>query len=831
MDLALRGTPRRPLRRAALASPTLRVVAAALALTGGSALAQTPSQRLDRAAFDAETVSVVQTDAATGVPTFLAGRLSAPSSDTPGAVSARFLADNAAVFGLRSGDDVITRSVDRDDLGLTHVRVQQTIGGVPVFGGDAVVHLDRTGAVYAFSGHLRPAPDAAARPQALLSADAALAAARADVGVTEERAADELSDWTPDAHLVYLPTGDGLALAYHVRLYQDAPFPANWNVFVDAVTGAAIERWNAIHTVAPALSPFVAAAPAGEAFPFMGAMMTPATGSGTSLYSGTVTLSTDRVSSTSYRLYDTSRISAGIRTRSANLGTSLPGSDITDSDNNFTSTTNRAGIDAHWGAAKVYDYYLGTHNRNSYNNAGAALNSTVQYRQQSGVRYNNAFWNGAQMVYGDGDGTTFTALVDLDICAHELTHAVTERTAGLVYNREPGALNESVSDIFAVMVDRDDWTVGEKSYTPGTSGDALRSLSNPTAEGQPDTYANRLYQGSCTPSSTNDYCGVHTNSGIPNHAAYLMAAGGTKGGVTVGSIGRGDTERIWYRALTSYFTSSTDFAGARAGTIQAATDLFGSGSAQVASVTNAWAAVGVGSGSTGGGGGTPPATAQWYYEARTYQSPHNYPNNYNASNTYTKAGAQRVAMYFEQFSTEANYDYVYIRDASGTATASYTGNKAAFWAIVDGASITANLVSDYSVTAYGYRVTQVAYYSTSALIAGGTPMGIVPTAAPSDALLGIAGSAVAAKSAETLLLPARPNPTRGATTVAFTMGEAGPARVTVVDVLGREVAVLLDGSAEAGPQELTLGALPAGTYRVVLDASGTRQTQALTVVR
>jgi hypothetical protein len=307
-----------------------------------------------------------------------------------------------------------------------------------------------------------------------------------------------------------------------------------------------------------------------------------------------------------------------------------------------------------------------------------------------------------------------------------------------------------------------------------------------------------------------------------------MAAGGTKGGVTVTAMGRDATEDVWYRALTSYFTSSTTFAGARSGTIQAATDLYGAGSAQVASVTNAWAAVGVGSGGTT----TPPPTGgQWYYVAQAYNSPHNYPNNYNASNTYTKAGASQVAMYVEQFATEANYDYVYFRDAAGTAVSTHTGSKAAFWAIVPGATITANLVSDYSVTAYGYRVSQVAYYATAPLAVGDVPMGVAPTAAPSDAVMGIAGATAAAKGLETALRPSAPNPTHGTARVAFTLAEATDARVTVVDVLGREVAVLHTGATEAGDHVATTAALPAGTYLVVLQAGNQRFTQPMTVVR
>ena len=521
-------------------------VAAVAACFASPASAQTPASRLARAAFPADALTQIQTDDATGVPTFLAGRLAPPSSAAPAAAAEAFVRDNAAVFGLGSRDAVAVRETTRDDEGMTHVRMQQSVGGVPVFGGDAIVHLDRTGAVVAYSGGLR-AETSGVRTVPALSAGAALSVARADVRPGAERPADALAAWTPDAHLVVYPAETGLVLAYHVRLYQDAPYPANWEVFVDAATGRVVERWNSLHTAARGVAapragaPFVAAIAADMAEGF--ALMTPATGTGSSLYSGTLSIGTDRLSSTSYRLYDTSR-GIVIRTYTGNNGTTLPGADVSDSDNNFTATAARAAVDAHWGAGKVYDYYKTTHGRNSYNNAGAALNSTVHHR--SG--YNNAFWNGTQMVYGDGDGTQFTALVDLDICAHELTHAVTERTAGLVYNREPGALNESVSDIFAAMVDRDDWSVGEKSYTPATAGDALRYLDQPTRGNQPDTYANRLYPGSCTPSDTNDYCGVHTNSGIPNHAAYLMAQGGTKGGVTVAGIGRGDAERVWYRA-------------------------------------------------------------------------------------------------------------------------------------------------------------------------------------------------------------------------------------------------------------------------------------------
>ena len=188
------------------------------------------------------------------------------------------------------------------------------------------------------------------------------------------------------------------------------------------------------------------------------------------------------------------------------------------------------------------------------------------------------------MTYGDGDGTTFTPLTTIDICGHEMTHGVTERSANLTYSNESGALNEATSDIFGSMVElyadggvvsADTWKIGEDAYTPGTSGDALRSMSNPNSLGDPDHYSLR-YTG------TADSGGVHTNSSIVNHAFYLMAAGGTNrvSGVAVTGVGTTAMEKIWYRALTSYLTSSTNFASARTATINAANDLYGSTSAQ-----------------------------------------------------------------------------------------------------------------------------------------------------------------------------------------------------------------------------------------------------------
>ena len=235
------------------------------------------------------------------------------------------------------------------------------------------------------------------------------------------------------------------------------------------------------------------------------------------------------------------------------------------------------------------------------------------------------------------------------------------------------------------------------------------------------------------------------------------------------------------------------------------------------------------SGSSGGstGGGTP----EWRYETVSAATPHSYPNNWTNTYTYEKAGAQRVALYFEQFELETNYDYVYIKDSGNTTRATYTGTKSAFWAVVDGDEIDVNTVTDYSVTGYGWRITRAAYYSSSALrVAAGGVLGFRPEAAQSDEVMLVGSKSMPTEFA----VSAFPNPAAGETTVAVQIAEAGRLTVAVYDVLGREVARLHDGAVEAGVEErlaLDTRALPTGLYVVrAVSASGTA-TSRITVTR
>lgn len=499
--------------------------------------------------------------------------------------SLNFLRDRALRRGVtvnvaQPEDDLKVKTVKIDDLKMAHTRVQQAVSDIPVWEGEAIVHLQPDGELSGITDNLKEAIAVSTQPN-FSEKDAIRIAKRMFRGakfLTEK----------PTADLWVYRGEDRDHLAYRVQLRRedesaDTSMPV---YFIDAQTGEKIFEYDNLQT---------------------------ATGSGVSLYSGTVSITTYQNGST-YYLEDTGRKIGTFDNRSTTSSTYR----FTDTDNVWDSTTQKAAVDAHYGAAKVVDYYNAVHGRNGIDGSGGpayytsadGVTGLISSKVHYSSNYNNAFWNGSYMTYGDGDGTQFSPLTTLDICGHEMTHGVTERTANLTYSNESGALNEAVSDIFGAMVERytegensNTWKIGEDAYTPSTAGDALRYMDDPTRGNQPDWYPDR-YTG------TADNGGVHTNSGIANYAFYLMAKGGTTSrGATVSGMGADNAGRIWYRALTVYMTSGTNFAGARTATLNAASDLFGSSSSQYNSVSTAWCAVGVGTCSTptptptpGGGG-------------------------------------------------------------------------------------------------------------------------------------------------------------------------------------------------------------------------------------
>ncbi|NOU77512.1 peptidase M4 family protein [Paenibacillus sp. LMG 31459] len=437
--------------------------------------------------------------------------------------------------------------------GSQHYRLSQYISGIPVYGADQTLHIDKAGNVTSLLGSVvedvyQTIPQPLIQLQTISGADAILAA---EQDATLEHGPLGEPQVTPTADLYYFIVDGEPKLAYKTEVNVLEPEPLRIRYFISAENGSVLFKYNILENL---------------------------TGTGTGVFGDTKTFET-RLSGSTYQLYDSTR-GKGIVTYTAKNKTSLPGTLLTSTNNVWTD---KAAVDAHTYAERTYDYYLQHFGRNSLDNNGLQIRSTVHYY----TSYNNAFWNGAQIVFGDGDGSTFTLLSgDLDVVGHELTHGVTEKTSNLEYYGEPGALNESFSDIIGNSIEGANWLIGDKVYTPGVAGDALRSLANPPLYGQPDKYSDR-YTG------TGDEGGVHTNSGINNKAFYLAAQGGTFNGVTVTGIGREDAVQIYYNALVYYLTTSSNFSAARTAIIQSATELFGAGSAQVTAVTKAYNAVGV----------------------------------------------------------------------------------------------------------------------------------------------------------------------------------------------------------------------------------------------
>lgn len=486
-----------------------------------------------------------------------------PSDSRSAAVDHARISAAREVLGPNQGS--LVRDVVRDADGSSHVRFDRSYRGLEVVGGDFVVHQGPTGAFRSVSG--RPLETLRLSMTPTLSAQQAADLAASRVGYRPDRATPEL---------VVLADGNP-ALTYRVNVEGRAPdgSPQGTYVFVDARSGRTLASWPSELTE---------------------------TGSGTGLYVGTVPLESTSTGS-AYALVDGSR--GGNATHNGPFASSAPV--FTDADNVWgtgaSSNAQTAAVDAHYGIAKTWDFYKTTFGRNGIGNDGKGTRAFVH----DGM-YVNASWSDSCfcMKYGDGDGgKVYNALVELDIAGHEMSHGVTSRTAKLQYRGESGGLNEATSDIMGTLVeffaanadDPGDYVIGEEiftSYNPATR--FIRRMDKPSMDGASQD---------CWNAKTKSV-DVHYSSGPANHFFFLLAEGSgakTLGGVaynsptcngsTVTGIGRSAAGAIWYRALTTYMTSTTTYAGARIATVTAASDLYGATSVQVAAVKAAWSAVNV----------------------------------------------------------------------------------------------------------------------------------------------------------------------------------------------------------------------------------------------
>jgi Zn-dependent metalloprotease/chitodextrinase len=518
-------------------------------------------------------------------------------------------------LNLKTKDKLIFTKSEKDKLGFTHEKYQQYYNNVKVDFAKPTLHI-KNGEIKSLSGEFYEIKNLKTTPT--ISKSVAFQKAISNIGAKsylwENSKNSKLINYTkPQGELVILPgyiiSKKENKLAYKFDIYATNPISRGY-VYVDAQNGE-ILLYNAIIKHADKLINVNFNKP-NTTKKINNADKILVAGNAATRYSGTRSIETT-LSGGSYIMSDNTR-GNGINTYDLNTGTNYSSAvNFTDNDNNWTSTEwdntakDNGALDAHWGAEMTYDYWLNKHGRNSFDNAGAAINSYVHYD----VAYDNAFWDGSRMTYGDGssNGTVgngnFDILTSLDVAAHEIGHAVCTNTANLAYQKESGAMNEAFSDIWAAAVEyyaapeKSTWLIGEDIERRTTSV-SLRSMSDPKAEGQPDTYGGTNWISvNCTPTQTNDYCGVHTNSGVLNHWFYILSVG-KSGTNDIGStysvtgIGIDKAAQIAFRLESVYLSANSTYADARTSGIQSAEDLYGIGSPEVIATTDAFYAVGVG---------------------------------------------------------------------------------------------------------------------------------------------------------------------------------------------------------------------------------------------
>ncbi|WP_226646937.1 M4 family metallopeptidase [Mesobacillus subterraneus] len=507
------------------------------------------------------------------VPLFVKERYSEKFSSSSASNALNYLKKNQDKTGIPHPDQNLkVKSTEKDQLGMTHVRFNQSVNGVNVEGAEVVVHFNKDNEIVSVNGRTNQTITTdSVDTNASLSSDDALSAAMASVNAPEELT------YEPTSELVILPFEGENYTAYKVNVNFMGEEPGNWFVFVDAKTGEVIDKYNGL----------------------MHADEQTQKGAGKGVHGEHRELHITQVkepnSGTKFALADYSHENlGGIVTYDAKNDYSSSNDSVHIGNSAaFISDYDRAAVDAHYNSEKVYDYFLNEHGRNSLDGNGMAIISKVHY----GNNYNNASWNGRWMTYGDGDGKFMISLsAGLDVAAHEMTHGVISHSANLVYRNQSGALNESFADVFGALVDDSDWEMGEDIMAPEAKANGstvLRSLSNPNGvivsneqrraySTNGGVYPDHMDEFYHMPTSV-DGGGVHVNSSITNHAAYLIAQ----------DLGREKLGKIYYRALTVYLTSNSDFSDARQAIVQSAIDLYGEGSEEEAAVQSGFDAVGI----------------------------------------------------------------------------------------------------------------------------------------------------------------------------------------------------------------------------------------------
>lgn len=499
-----------------------------------------------------------------GIPRQIKGNVLEPAASVAGSEKDRdritahnFLFNQQHLLGLTQPSAELRLSrYAKDDLGRRHLRYRQTFNGIPIWPAEVIVHLDEAGNVDAFDGGHVPTPKKPILTPVIDAADA-LKRARQEVKGGDKASAD-----APEL-VFYAPNSGEPTLAWKVRL-EISPLK-DLLVLIDAINGATLNSSNQVTDAN-------------------------VSGSGTDLQGVVRPLSVWQANG-SYSMENTSKPmfepskdplaidSIGvIHIWNANYqpATSNPPDDANPAlfyvkSPNATSGWIPDAVSAAFNFSETYDYYLERHQRNSLDGKGGSIKAVVRYARN----FFNAFWNPAEATMYFGTADTFAGA--LDVVGHELTHGVTTHSANLVYQDQPGALNEAISDIFGEAIEarstgRNDWLLGTNMQN------RLRSMKNPASFGDPEKLSQYVR-------TRQDHGGVHTNSGIINRAYYLLVEG------LNGGIGMRDAERIFYRALTVHLLQNSQFIDARHAAILSAEELFGQGSVQAQRTAQAFDAV------------------------------------------------------------------------------------------------------------------------------------------------------------------------------------------------------------------------------------------------
>jgi Zn-dependent metalloprotease len=514
---------------------------------------------------------------------------------------------------------------NKDRMGVVHDRHQQYYKGLKVQFGVAITHTSN-GIVQSTNGELYNPKGLNITPtlSKIDGFNTAMGLTSATAFLWEDESQANMMEYSkPEGELIIFPNVNKgtVHLAYKYDIYATAPISRN-ELYIDAHTGELLY----VNPIIKHANRLISNKDIENSAKALEKTVTTfAPGTAETRYSGTQTMEATS-NGTVFELLDETR-GNGIVTWNSERQTLYQDVPFTDNDNNWTAAEHKnafdddGALDAHWGAQMTYDFWaLPLLNRNSFDDNGAKIISYVHYDDNEGnsTGYDNAFWNGRVMTYGDGNN--FDVLTALDVCGHEIGHAVCSHTADLAYQNQSGGMNEGYSDIWGACVeqfgrtgsldgaiDPGVWLIGEDI---GSGGNPLRSMIEPRDEGDPDTYLSPEWtitadEGLCVPDGTaNDYCGVHSNSGVLNHWFYILTVGavGTNNPINfldtdnynVTGIGMSKAAEIAYLVERDFLTANSTLADARVASIAVASSLYCANDPETIAVTNAWNAVNVG---------------------------------------------------------------------------------------------------------------------------------------------------------------------------------------------------------------------------------------------